>query len=351
MAARERGAASCRAAATARRRPKAATARRARRATSAATTTSGSIPARPYTIVNGERRTSLIVDPPDGRVPPLTPAARAAHRGALCATDVRRDAEQRSRARTGARRLRRSGAAAARRALPARLRLDLRAAGAAELLLQQPASDRADAGPRDDPQRDGARRAHRADERRSTCRRHIRKWMGDSVGAGKATRWSSTPPTSPTRRGSAGLERRTCTWSSASRASTRTLLYRFTIEDPTTWDRPWTGEYAWPATDELDLRIRLPRGQLRAREHAARRAAAGSGRGDEEARGDRRGDRDVMTSMAGIHSLARSLLGGSVRPSAHHAFGGEFDREPARAAEGPSSRSSGSILTPGSTWK
>ena len=29
-----------------------------------------------YTIVNGERRTSIVVDPPDGRVPPLTPQAR-----------------------------------------------------------------------------------------------------------------------------------------------------------------------------------------------------------------------------------------------------------------------------------
>jgi hypothetical protein len=33
-------------------------------------------PGSSYTIVNGERRTSLIVDPPDGRVPPMTPAQR-----------------------------------------------------------------------------------------------------------------------------------------------------------------------------------------------------------------------------------------------------------------------------------
>src|SRR5262249_21506156 len=29
-----------------------------------------------YTVVNGEKRTSIVVDPSDGRVPPLTPAAR-----------------------------------------------------------------------------------------------------------------------------------------------------------------------------------------------------------------------------------------------------------------------------------
>jgi len=42
-----------------------------------------------------------------------------------------------------------------------------------------------------------------------------------------------------------------CTWSSASPASTpRPILYRFTVEDPTTWERSWTGEYPWRATDE-----------------------------------------------------------------------------------------------------
>jgi hypothetical protein len=31
----------------------------------------------------------------------------------------------------------------------------------------------------------------------------------------------------------------------------KTLLYRFTVDDPGTWERPWTGEYAWPATSDL----------------------------------------------------------------------------------------------------
>src|SRR5215467_5426702 len=33
-------------------------------------------PGSSYTVVNGEKRTSIVIDPRDGRVPPLTPAAR-----------------------------------------------------------------------------------------------------------------------------------------------------------------------------------------------------------------------------------------------------------------------------------
>src|SRR6185436_7851469 len=34
------------------------------------------------------------------------------------------------------------------------------------------------------------------------------------------------------------------------RIDAKTLLYRFTIEDPSTWTSAWTGEYTWPVTDE-----------------------------------------------------------------------------------------------------
>ena len=34
------------------------------------------------------------------------------------------------------------------------------------------------------------------------------------------------------------------------RIDPKTLLYRFTIEDPDTWDRPWTGEYPWVQSSE-----------------------------------------------------------------------------------------------------
>jgi hypothetical protein len=78
----------------------------------------------------------------------------------------------------------------------------------------------------------------------------IRKWMGDSVGhwEGDTLVVDTTNFSDKTRfRGSTTdlhvVERFT-------RADAHTLIYRFTVEDPNTWDKLWTGEYAWPATDE-----------------------------------------------------------------------------------------------------
>ncbi|HKB10474.1 MAG TPA: hypothetical protein VKD69_07465 [Vicinamibacterales bacterium] len=78
----------------------------------------------------------------------------------------------------------------------------------------------------------------------------IRKWMGDSVGhwEGDTLVVDTTNFTGKTQfRGSSQnlhvVERFT-------RVDPKTLLYRFTVEDPSTWDRPWTGEYPWNATGE-----------------------------------------------------------------------------------------------------
>jgi hypothetical protein len=79
---------------------------------------------------------------------------------------------------------------------------------------------------------------------------NVRKWMGDSVGRweGSTLVVDTTNFTDKTQfRGSSEqlhvVER-------FSRIDDHTLLYRFTVEDPATWDRAWTGEYPWVATDE-----------------------------------------------------------------------------------------------------
>ena len=80
--------------------------------------------------------------------------------------------------------------------------------------------------------------------------KNIRRWMGDSVGHwdGDTLVIDTTNFTNKTRfRGSTEnlhvVER-------LKRIDDRTLLYRFTVEDSDTWDRPWTGEMTWPLTTQ-----------------------------------------------------------------------------------------------------
>jgi hypothetical protein len=77
----------------------------------------------------------------------------------------------------------------------------------------------------------------------------IRKWLGDSVGhwEGDTLVVDTTNFTDKTR--FRGATENMHVTERFSRSDTHNLLYRFTVEDPATWDKPWTGEYTWPATD------------------------------------------------------------------------------------------------------
>jgi hypothetical protein len=79
----------------------------------------------------------------------------------------------------------------------------------------------------------------------------VRRWMGDSIGRweGDTLVVDTTNFTSKTQFQGASenlhvVERFTP-------VAAGTLLYRFTVDDPTTWDRPWTGEYPWIGTKEM----------------------------------------------------------------------------------------------------
>ena len=65
-------------AAIGRPRPKAVTARSVLRGTSAATTRSGSTAERTTASVNGQKRSSIVIDPPDGKVPSAHPGGASA---------------------------------------------------------------------------------------------------------------------------------------------------------------------------------------------------------------------------------------------------------------------------------
>src|SRR5262249_31215520 len=117
-----------------------------------------------YFSIHGQKRVSIIVDPPDGRMPGMTPAGKPRTARVPRPTPGGPAGAPRLQAPRGAGGIRGSRAPSPRRALPARIRIDVRSPRAAGALQQLP-RDRADAVDDRDPQRDGARRAHRPHER------------------------------------------------------------------------------------------------------------------------------------------------------------------------------------------
>ena len=90
--------------------------------------------------------------------------------------------------------------------------------------------------------------------------------MGGAIG--KATRWSWRPPISGPRDAFRGANPNTLKDHRALQARCRGRIeYSFTVDDPSTWTKPWTAivplnAYRWPA-----VRVRLQRERQRRREH------------------------------------------------------------------------------------
>ena len=77
----------------------------------------------------------------------------------------------------------------------------------------------------------------------------IRRWMGDSIG-----HWEGDTLVIDTTNfrdtNNLGATRNLHVIERISRIDAKTLRYQFTVEDPTIWTRPWSGEMPWPATDQ-----------------------------------------------------------------------------------------------------
>jgi hypothetical protein len=78
----------------------------------------------------------------------------------------------------------------------------------------------------------------------------IRKWMGDSIGHWEGntlvvdtTNFGKNPALGSASENLHVVERFT-------RVDESTILYQFTVEDPTVWTKPWSGEYPWRATED-----------------------------------------------------------------------------------------------------
>ena len=78
----------------------------------------------------------------------------------------------------------------------------------------------------------------------------IRRWLGDSIGHWEGdtlvvdtTNFNDRPALAPASRNLHVVERLTP-------LDENKLHYSFTVEDPTIWTEPWSGEYVWPASSD-----------------------------------------------------------------------------------------------------
>jgi len=79
--------------------------------------------------------------------------------------------------------------------------------------------------------------------------KNIRQWLGDSVGhwEGDTLVVDTTNFTDKTNFHGATEDMRVI--ERFTPMDDHTLLYRLTIDDPKTWTKPWTGEYSWPRSN------------------------------------------------------------------------------------------------------
>jgi hypothetical protein len=189
-------------------------------------------------VVNGQWRSSLIVDPPDGKIPVLTAEARQRNAARAAETSARGGQYDHPELRPlGERCIMSFGSNAGPPMLPNYFynnNYQIVQTKDHVMILVEMVHD--------------VRIIRLGGERLPT---HLRPWMGDSIG-----RWEGDTLVVETTnfhplqrfRGASDnlkvIERLT-------RVSADTILYRFTIDDPTTFTRSWSGEVPFNRTDEL----------------------------------------------------------------------------------------------------
>jgi hypothetical protein len=199
-------------------------------------------------VVDGQRRTSIVVDPPNGRVPPIKPEAIKRNMGPRAATPTS-DApenfqttqrggydniEQRP---LGERCILGFGSTSGPPALPVlynNFKQIVQTKDHVMILVEM--NHDARVIPLNKP--------HAPSD--------IRKWLGDSVARyeGDQLVIETTNFNNKTRfRGATeNMKVTERFW----RVDENTIMYRFTVEDPATWAQPWTGEYPWVKAEADD---------------------------------------------------------------------------------------------------
>jgi hypothetical protein len=190
-------------------------------------------------IVNGERRTSLVVDPPDGRVPAQTPEARKRQAERMASTFGAGQYDHPELRPLGERCLLSFGSSSGPPMLPNYFynnNYQIVQTPDHVMILVEMVHD--------------ARIIRIGPNAGEHPPKHIRPWMGDSIG-----RWEGDTlvvettnfhPLQVFRGASENLkviERFT-------RVDPDTILYKFTIDDPTTFTKQWSGEVPMKASNE-----------------------------------------------------------------------------------------------------
>ena len=208
-------------------------------------------PGSQFTSIDGQKRASLLIDPPDGRVPPLTEAARARR-----ASDAytRPTSDQAAREEDPGF----EGAEAYNdpeiRPLAERCLVGFSSTSGPPILPTYFYNNLHQIVQTPDHVMILTEMVHDARVVRMNAQRAppaVRKWLGDSIGRwdGDTLVVETTNFSDKTRfRGSTENLKVTERFT---RLDAKTLRYQFTVEDPATWTRPWTAEYAWPATRDL----------------------------------------------------------------------------------------------------
>jgi hypothetical protein len=192
--------------------------------------------------IDGKPRASLIVDPPDGRVPALTPEAQARQRERLAANRRFGQYDNPENRPLAERCITSFGSNAGPPMLPNYFynnNYQIVQTNDHVMILVEMVHD--------------ARTIRLVDSasKAQHLPTHIRRWYGDSIGWWEGdtlvVETTNFHPLQVFRSASENLkviERFT-------RTTADTLLYQFTVDDPTTFTRPWTGEVPFLRMDEL----------------------------------------------------------------------------------------------------
>ena len=192
-------------------------------------------PGERVAVIDGQKRSSLIIDPPDGRIPPLTAEARARN-------------QERMKARAG------TGQYDHPEYRPLAERCLLSFGPTTPLVPNYFYNNNLQIVQTPDHVMILMEMVHDARIVRIGGKHvppHIRPWMGDSIGHWEGDTLVVETTNFPRQQPFRGAAENLKVTERFRRVDANTINYRFTVEDPTTFAKPFTGEIPFNATNEL----------------------------------------------------------------------------------------------------